>query len=225
MTRILLYGEGRHDIGREDWDKRNSRWVPSDGWLQPIIRNIRGPGDELEARALKDLVLLPSGKVPVSHLSALGRKALAAALRAETDGFAAVVLVTDTDSVSPIDHATKIEDMDTGFEAYAGPVATVAGSPMGMSEAWLLSDAAAWTSLGATDHSERPAHPEQSWGHADDPESGRPKFVFGRMCKKNGLADHSGTRADVADGSDPQEISAKCPISFPPFATSIGALP
>lgn len=224
MSKILVYGEGPHEIGRSHFSKRTGSWVTTDGWLQPMVRSLRSSPGTVEARSLHSIVQLPGKANKTPHLSNLGKKALAAKLTAVGNNFSAVVFVTDADTVVPNDRAAKVVEIEAGFAAYPGPVVGIAGVPMGMSEAWLLADPGAWTSIGATDLTLLPPHPEQSWGAKDNPQSNRPKYVFARMCEANDIDDHSGTRGDIAGASNFATVRQACPISFPPFADALGTV-
>lgn len=224
MSKILVYGEGPHEIGRSHFSKRTGSWVTTDGWLQPMVRALRSSAGTVEGRSLQSIVQLPGKANKTPHLSNLGKKALAAMLTAAGNNFSAVVFATDADTVVPNDRSAKVTEIEAGFAAYPGPVVGIAAVPMGMSEAWLLADPAAWAVIGATDYTHLPSHPELTWGAKDNPQSNRPKYVFARMCEANDIDDHSGTRRDIAEQSDFATVGQACPISFPPFATALSAV-
>ena len=224
MTKILLYGEGPHEIGYKEWSPRKKRHVTTDGWLQPMATRLRASTGSVEARPLHSLISLPGNNQKTAHLSALGKKALLALTVAESSKFAAVVFATDADTVHPREQAAKVAEIEAGFQTYTGAVAGIAAVPMGMSEAWLLADPDAWTAIGATAHAKLPKRPEASWGAKDDPESGRPKHVFAAMCEANDIDDHAGTRRDIAEQANFDTVAQRCPISFAPFRAALAAI-
>jgi hypothetical protein len=223
MTRILIFGEGPHDVGRREWSPRTREQEISEGWLQPMVRRLRRSTGSEEGFYLRELITFP-GRPPLRPLTGLARKAQLAKLKAISDGFDAVVLATDTDSVDRAAHNRKVEDIETGFATMRGAVVGVACVPMGTSEAWLLADADAWVMLGATGRHELPRRPEQLWGHPHDPASNHPKSVFARVCAANGIADTADTRVSLAETCAREDLERACPTSFPSFARQISEI-
>jgi hypothetical protein len=222
MTRILIVGEGPHDIGRREWSPRAGGYETTEGWLQSMVRRLRRSAGSEEGIRLRDLVKLP-GKGR-EEPAGLAFKAKLAKFKAMSDGFDAVVLATDADSVDRAVHARKVRDIEAGFEAVPGAVFGVACVPMGTSEAWLLADANAWTNVAVTNRSGLPRRPEEIWGRPHDPASDHPKCVFARICEASGAADNTTTRASLAEACALEELERSCPISFPPFATQVSEI-
>ncbi|WP_294328609.1 DUF4276 family protein [uncultured Sphingomonas sp.] len=222
MSKVLLFGEGPNDVGRRTWSKRHDDFVTSDGWLQPMVRRLRGSEGSEDGARLRELTILP--RRGVRPLQGLALKAQIAKLRAESEGYAAVVVATDADSIDPAVHASKLAEIQAGFDAISNRVVSVACVPMATSEAWLLADHEAWAALGAADFSEMPRRPEECWGRPHDPVSHHPKMMFGRVCDANDIGDHSDTRAALAEVSSFDEMERKLPVSFPPFRDAAGAI-
>ncbi len=223
MTRILIFGEGPHDVGRREWSPQTRDYETSEGWLQPIIRRLRNSTGSEEARCLRELITFP-GRARVRPLAGLALKAQLAKYKALSDGFDAVVLATDADSADRAAHDRKIEDIERGFANMPGAVVGVAAVPMGTSEAWLLADADAWVDLGVADRNVLPRRPEQLWGHPHEPASDHPKCVFARICAMSGIANTADTRVSLAETCTFEDLERACPISFPPFANRVSAI-
>ncbi|MCP6468035.1 hypothetical protein NL473_28595, partial [Klebsiella pneumoniae] len=86
---------------------------------------------------------------------------------------------------------------------------------------WLLADPDAWRSLGATNFKRFPRKPEETWGHAHDPDSGHPKQVFARVCDDNDVPENSDTRASLAEVCDLKVLAQRVPVSYPDFAQRV----
>lgn len=222
MARVLVVGEGPHDVGRREWSRQADDWVTSEGWLQPTVRRVRPSADEVAAIRLRDLVSLPRRGGPPA-LGGLAHKARIAKVRATTEGHALVVLATDADSTDPREHARKVAEIDAGFATIAPELLGIACVPVATSEAWLLADPDAWTAMGAGDTSLARPRPEERWGRPHDPESGHPKMVFGRLCRDNGLVDDTALRAALAGTMDLAVVARRCPTGFPLFAAALRA--
>jgi hypothetical protein len=220
--RILVCGEGDHDIGRTDWDERRRRYVSQEGWLQILIRKLL-PTNRLEflvkrrAELSRQSVAGKRRKLPKRH----GEKAYFAMLVAQVEACDIVVFMVDADSNDVRDWRRICSEIHMGYEAAQRPVQGVACVPMSASECWLLSDANAWVQLGHTRPVELPGSPERLWGTREDPESNHPKNSFRRACGRTNVKDNSMTRWRIARESDVVVIERKCPTSFGDFGGEI----
>lgn len=229
--KVLLCGEGAHDVGREVWSTKKGAWETEPGWLQPLVMKLASDtaanGDiEFEIRERRELTLLPRIATNFKPLpSGHGKKALAAALIAKSLGAEVTVFMVDADSNNPADAEQIRCEIAEGFtaanDASLGS-SGVACVPMSTSESWLLADASAWTSAcGASPV--LPKHPEMLWGVRDDPDGDHPKHVFRRSAESVGLPDSPTTRGDLAANTDIGTLAACYPNSFSGFAADLKA--
>lgn len=214
MIRVLLCGEGRHDIGESGPDGSSV----SEGWLQPLLRNLI-PGDvEFFAVTRQALVVLPrpAGSfrpLPRGH----GGKALAAKVQARLGNFDLVVFMVDADSTRKKEWSRKRNQILVGFSKIQGPVG-VPCIPMSASESWLLADEWAWHQLGLGDLEALPSRPERIWGERRVRTSNHPHQFFRRVCAAAGVPDSQDTRTRIAAASTPDTLASRCPLSFATFA-------
>lgn len=223
MARILIFGEGPNDVGRREWSTRARDHETTDGWLQPLVRRLRGSAGGQEGARLRELISLPHKGGP-RPLKGLALKAQIAKFRAASDGCIAVVVAIDADSVDPREHARKVNEIEMGFDSFPADVIGVACVPMGTSEAWLLADGASWTDLGATNFADFPRRPEETWGRSHDPTSNHPKCLFARVCEANDIVDDTNTRASLAEACELAVLTRSCPIGFANFAKQVGGI-
>ena len=230
--KILLCGEGPHDVGRESWSTKKGAWDAEPGWLQPLVTKLASDTEangnvEFEIRERRELTLLPRisanfKPLPPGH----GKKALAAALMAKSLGAKVVVFMVDADSNRSADMDGIRHQIRDGFtvanDASLGS-SGVACVPMSTSESWLLADASAWISACGT-HPTLPKNPEMLWGTRDDPDGDHPKHYFRRSAEAVGLPDSPTTRGDLAAKTDIDVLAASCPNSFAGFATELRAV-
>src|SRR4051794_38311359 len=97
--KILICGEGPHDVGRTKWNAKAKAHGEEEGWLQPIVRHISGPEATLVRITHKDAILLPRTEkkhrpLPKGH----GARALAAKFRAVSEGCSLVIFMADADT-------------------------------------------------------------------------------------------------------------------------------
>jgi hypothetical protein len=220
MTKILVCGEGPHDVGADEWDNRAKDWHFGEGWLHPLIRRILGSDIKLVSAKRSDVVLLPRVQdqhkpLPKGH----GAKALAAAYFAKSKGCAAIVFMADNDSTSAKDWSQKCSDISAGINEFSGSLLGVPCVPMATSECWLLGDTKSWPN--PDERLEEFSNPENLWGERSDPAANHPKHVFRRQCYKAGRSDNRETRRAIAEHISLAELERKCSHSFPPFKADI----
>lgn len=162
MGTVLIYGEGPNEIGRRKWSKQLQDFEVSEGWLQPIVRRLRASDGGIDAKALKELIVLPGRDV--RPLKGLAHKAQIAKLKAGTEGYSGVVVATDADSADRRAHDAKRNEIEAGYATIVNDVVAVTCVPMATSEAWLLTDREAWEAIGAIDFGEWPKRPEELLG-------------------------------------------------------------
>jgi hypothetical protein len=225
--RVLVIGEGPHDIGvRDHWCARTKAYVELPGWLQELLKKFTGPDDVIAITALRsrDIVLTDRLRrqnmpLPEGH----GAKALAAMFKAKSEGFDLLVFMADTDSKDDREwdrHHTCIRE---GFSKIPGGPFAVACLPKSASESWLLSDETAWTTLGLPNLSDLPTRPEDLSGERNDPKGNHPHRIFARICEQAGVSDSRETRVEVAKGSTLSVVARKCPKSFVAFWKELAA--
>ncbi len=219
--RILLAGEGPHDIGVQNhWNARTQTREDLPGWLQTIILRIAKPGEPIELAVvqrneivLTDRDLRRMRPLPTGH----GGKALAAKLRALKSGFDAVVFMADVDSTDIRDWRRHRDEIADGFASGPDAIACVICLPKAASESWMLADPNAWAILGLGNLQILPQRPEDAWGQRNDPNGNHPKHHFERARAAAGLPDGREGRVHIAENSDPQTLAARCPTSFAHF--------
>ncbi len=151
MTAVLLCGEGPHDIGNKDWDKKTGEHTYVEGWMQPLVRKISGPNITFKTKQLRELFLTrrPAALKPIPH--GHSDKAAIARLIASTEGCDVVIFMTDADSNDDKERKKKVKEIADGFGLIVNEVEGVPCVPRSASESWLLSDGDAWAQLGLKD--------------------------------------------------------------------------
>lgn len=218
--KVFIVGEGPHDIGATEWCPKGKRMVETEGWLQPLLRNLLGSEVTFVPKKHKDIILLPGMKHkpwPPGH----GAKAKMAKILAKGCQF--VVFMTDADTTDLAVWKSKCDDIQTGFDAIEDGVQAVACVPMSASESWLLSDREAWASNFGKGSEGCPPKPEMLWGERDDPQGNHPKMFFRRFCLNYNASDTRETRFQVATSIQLDELRARCSISFVAFEKNLQA--
>jgi hypothetical protein len=225
--RVLVIGEGPHDIGeRDQWCARTKTYIDLPGWLHIFLRKFVEPNKSIEITSLRSREILLTDRLrrenmplPARH----GAKALAAMFKAKSEGFDLLVFMADTDSNDDRDwdqhHACIIE----GFSKIPNGPFAIACLPKSASESWLLSDEAAWNKLGLPDLSPLPTRPETLSGDRNNPEGNHPHRIFTRVCGQASVSDSRETRVEVAEGSMLATVARKCPKSFGAFWKELAA--
>jgi hypothetical protein len=219
MIRILVCGEGSHDVGKKEWNPHLRSHEFLDGWLQCVIRSHFAQEIEFIACTRKELIRLPRREykpLPRGH----GAKALAARFMGEVNKCHFVVYMVDADSPDSARWSEiRVEILD-GFSKFSdsGGIACV---PMSASESWLLADDVAWSEVGLDDVSILPRFPEKIWGIYNDPNGNRPHDFFSRVCVASGLPDNRETRVRIAQVTNLSKLRLKCPVSFQAFAQDL----
>ena len=216
MVRVLVCGEGKHDIGELSVSRQEE-----EGWLQAILRRLLGDGIEIDAIPRKGLVVQRRRQrafqpLPQGH----GRKALACKLRANGGEYDLVVFMADADSADVQRWRTIRQQILDGFGRVNG-VRSAPCVPISASESWLLGDRQAWTGLGLEDLGILPSHPEGIWGDRKDPDGNHPHQVFRRACVQAEVDDSRSTRVELAEQLNLDTLRESCPISFARFDSDI----
>lgn len=217
MIKVLVCGEGRHDVGETKRPSSKAGTAGEEGWLQAFLRRLIPAETTFVVVQRRDLVLqrrqereyqpLPKGR---------GRKALASKIRAATGGYTLVVFMADADSNKRRDWDRTRSDILDGFHLVEGPNG-VPCVPMSTSESWLLADGRAWRGIGLTKLNLLPNKPEQIWGSRNDPKGNHPHQVFRRACDAAGVQDSRETRVNLAHSSNLDTLRSACPTSFTAF--------
>lgn len=213
--KILVVGEGPHDIGCSEWSDRKGDYDRLPGWLHVILEKLCGQNLTIEAIDRKQLKP-PSKKhqpLPGRH----GDKALTARLKAKIEQYDLVVFMADADSKDDQDWREHYDCILDGFKKIADGPPAVACLPKSASESWLLADAKAWRELGLTALNELPNEPEELSGQRNNPASNHPHQIFTRICAKASVADSRETRVEIFRHSEPKTLQQKCPVSFAAF--------
>lgn len=221
--RLLLCGEGVHDVGVSDsWDARLEEFVSLDGWLQPLIRNSIQSAPEFFVRKRHEIQVQDRGLSSRQRLRGHGVKAFLAKRLAVTSNYDVLIYMADADSNNVQDWRRHVADIEAGFAALqAGAVNCIACVPMSASESWLMSDPSAWAIVADTNVEALPRRPETIWGERDDPEGDHPHRFFSRVCRTVGLEDNRDTRSRIAQAMSLITGQANCPHSMPPFLAGL----
>lgn len=221
--KVLVCGEGDHDMGKRAWDQRALEHVEMDGCVQIFCRRLLPELHiNFERKHRQTLIEMPRPLRRRSAIELVGhaRKAAAAKAAAESDGFDAIVFMADADSKDGFVWLSKVKEVMDGFDAIPGRSIGIACVPKPSLEAWLFADARVWGARRVTS-TVIPTDPENSWGHRRDAVGGHPKQVFARLCSAAGLSNSSETRWMVARETDLVELEKVCRMSFVPFAESV----
>ncbi len=217
MIKVLVCGEGRHDVGEPKRPSGKEATAGDEGWLQAFLRRLIPADTTFVVVQRRDLVLQRRQQreyqpLPKGH----GGKALASKIRAATGGYALVVFMADADSNKRRDWDRTRSDILDGFDRVQGPNG-VPCVPMSTSESWLLADGRAWQGIGLTQLNLLPQKPETLWGSRNDPKGNHPHQLFRRVCDAAGVRDSRETRVDLAHSSRLDTLRSSCPRSFATF--------
>ena len=219
--KVLVCGEGDHDIGRSTWNARIKEHIYEEGWMQPILRRLTEAELELIPARHAELVLLPRDASRHRPLPpGFGGKALAATFKAKILNASVIIFMTDADSNNPADWREKVREIDYGFEQSPFHISGVACVPMSASECWLLTDNDAWISVSGRNGGFNETVAERIWGDRHDPEGNHPKHAFNRQCENFGVPDNRETRNEIAQHIEISKIAKNCPISYGGFENS-----
>jgi len=220
--KILLCGEGPHDIGLPNhWDVSARSYVALDGWMQPIVRRSLGKASDFTVRKRVELQSFPGNpngrRLPAGH----GAKAYLAKRAAVTGGYDLLIFMADADSTDQRDWRRIVGEIEAGFALLESDIRCIACVPMSASESWLLADHGAWATVASYDGGGLPAHPERIWGARDDPTGNHPHRLFYRICEAAGLPDGRDTRVRIATATALDVARARCPMSMEPFLAAL----
>ena len=217
MTKVLVCGEGRHDVGESKRLSGKGRTMDEEGWLQAFLRRLIPNETTFMVVPRQELVLQRRQQrqhqpLPQGH----GKKALAAKIRATAGDYDLIVFMADADSNKRDVWGKKHSEILDGLTRLPGAKG-VPCVPMSASESWLLADKQAWQGVGLKDVTMLPGKPESIWGPRDDPEGNRPHQVFRRVCAAARVPDSRDTRVKLAHSSDLETLRSVCPTSFVAF--------
>ena len=162
MIKVLVCGEGRHDVGESKRPYREDRTTDEDGWLQAFLRRLIPGQTTFKVVPRRELVLQRRQQrqyqpLPQGH----GKKALLCKIRAKAGGYDLVVFMADADSTKRRDWRRTHSDISDGFDRLPGPNG-IPCVPMSASENWLLADGQAWQGIGLTKLNLLPKKPKRS---------------------------------------------------------------
>ena len=217
MIKVLVCGEGPHDIGESKRRSGGAGTADEAGWLQTVLSRLIPEETKFVVVKRRELVLQRRQQeryqpLPQGH----GKKALLCKIRARVGEYDLVVFMADADSNKRRDWDRKRSDILDGFGRVQGPNG-VPCVPMSTSESWLLADGRAWRGIGLTKLNLLPNKPEQIWGSPNDPKGNHPHQVFRRVCDAAGVRDSRETRVNVAHSSNLETLHSACPTSFAAF--------
>jgi hypothetical protein len=222
--KVLLCGEGPHDIGIPDhWDARRREYVALDGWMQPIVGRVLAGSPEFSARKRNELQVQQRDpnkrRLPEGH----GAKAYLAKRAAVTGSYDVLIFMVDADSNDFRDWQRIVAEIEAGFALLDACIRCIACVPMAASESWLLSDPQAWATVADYNGANLPPRPETIWGARDNPAGNHPHRLFFRVCEAAGVSDDLDTRVRVAAATTVAIARARCPMSMEPFIAALEA--
>jgi hypothetical protein len=221
MIKILICGEGDHDMGRREHCPLKNDYEMNEGWIQKFIRKIKPQSDLVfETRRRKELISF-GGKKKWIGLKGHGEKAFYAMMIAKREGYDAVVFMVDADTKDLKQWKEKCQQILAGFAAVKSAPLGIACVPKSASESWLLSDSQAWAALGLNELKMLPTEPEMIWGKRDEPTANHPHQYFKRICIKANVPDNKYTRWEIAELSEIEAVEQKCPNSFIAFRQAV----
>ena len=217
MIKVLVCGEGKHDVGEPKRPSGKEGTAGEDGWLQAFLRRLIPGETTFVVVGRRDLVLQRRQErqyqpLPNGH----GKKALASKIRAKVGDYGLVVFMADTDSNKPRDWRRTRSDILDGFRRVQGPNG-VPCVPMSTSESWLLADSQAWQGIGLTKLTLLPKKPEKIWGSPNDRRGNHPHQLFRRVCDAARVQNSRETRVHLAHSSNLETLRSACPTSFVAF--------
>ena len=223
MIKVLVCGEGRHDVGESKRPYREDRTTDEDGWLQAFLRRLIPGQTTFKVVPRRELVLQRRQQrqyqpLPQGH----GKKALLCKIRAKAGGYDLVVFMADADSTKRLDWRRTHSDISDGFDRLPGPNG-IPCVPMSASESWLLADGQAWQGIGLTKLNLLPRKPEKIWGAPNDHKGNHPHQVFRRVCDAAGVQDSQAIRVRLAHSSNLETLRSACPTSFVAFVGDTGS--
>jgi hypothetical protein len=222
-VKVLLCGEGPHDIGADNcWNGGKREYEDLEGWLHAFVRKSKQQDITFGVRRRNELQITARDarryrKRPAGH----GSKALIAKLVAVAEDYDVLIFMVDADSPEPKTWRHIVDEVEAGFNAVEGSTVCIPCVPMSASESWLMADSGAWLSVAGYNGDGLPAHPEEIWGGRDDPDGDHPHRFFARICGDAGVPDNRETRVDIASATDLASARAACPTSLDPFLADL----
>ncbi len=217
MTKVLVCGEGRHDVGESKRPSGKGQTMDEEGWLQAFLRRLIPNETTFVVVKRQELVLQRRQQgqhqpLPQGH----GRKALAAKIRATAGDYDLIVFMADADSNKPVVWNRIRSEILDGLTRLPGANG-VPCVPMSASESWLLADKQAWQGVGLKDVTMLPGRPESIWGSRENHKGNHPHQMFRRVCAAARVPDSRDTRVQLAHSSNLETLQSVCPTSFAAF--------
>ena len=203
----FLVGEGPSDIG--DLSDAPPYRHEREGFDQPLHRTMVGAKCEFEGQKI---TAIGKAQVP-GKVSAAKKKAAIALALAEEDGADLLVYAVDADN----DFDRRRSALEKQFSAASTPVAIAVAKET--IEAWALADVEALKAVNPAARVPK-RRPEDMWGDRGNPKSGHPKQVLASVLGVTPSREHFAT---IGAAARPKVLTARCPISFVPFAASVAA--
>lgn len=117
MKKILICGEGEHDMGGKEYCPRQNDYEIYEGWIQKFIRKIKPHLNiQFETRRRKELTSFTHGGRRLT-LKGHSEKAFYAMMIAKREGYDAVVFMVDADTKDLKQWQKKCQEILEGFAA------------------------------------------------------------------------------------------------------------
>lgn len=205
MTRMVVYGEGTHEIGTLEEDGRQGVFRAADDMpaLPRLIHRIMGQQDGVSYHCR------PFKTVKHTHGKGnrWGRKVIAAMTRAHTNGFDCAVVLIDRDGCGDSERAIPMRHARDKFESLSVP--TAVGTAIETFDAWMIADHAAIQRCGGSPK-----------GVSGCPEHLKDAKQVARQAMGDCLAD---CYREVAKTIDLDKLAKTCPQGFGAFRADIRA--
>ncbi|MCL4207022.1 MAG: hypothetical protein KJ000_31450 [Pirellulaceae bacterium] len=219
--RVLLIGEGSHDIGPPTFDPQPR---PAAGVVSTLARRV-SPAISKDSLALAWTEI--SNLDPKKRKRGLDAKVeTAIVLSAMKYGLDGTVCVADQDR-----DATRLSTMEEGqsrgLNLVRQPHAAACGVAVESIEAWTLGAPEAIALVLGTDAAVVQSHyrlrdVESFYQHSGKSDH-RPKDILGRIAAAKHWKDSSEFRSAVAEHTDVAALKQTCPRGFRPFAEKLSA--
>jgi len=212
MSRVLICGEGKTDVGIRDY--QTSNWL--DGPATIILKRNINPTHSVEGISYKEL---KRHKVLKLKSSGHGMKSERLAKYAAKNAFDIAVCYVDCDK----NYFAGLRALIlSGFSNSGASVKGVAMIPKSMIECWLMADPHSYQTVFGRipDNPGLPSNPESVWGRKDDPTSNYPKRYLERIVGQYSR-NPSHWMIMLAENCLLDELREKCKISYKTFHEDI----
>jgi len=205
--RVLIVGEGRHELGIFDGDSGPEGAL---GALPRLVHRLLGNPDTIEydCRSLRSIMHV-RGKARNRY----ARKVKGAMRTAKLEGHNGVVVLIDRDREPDGERIGALREGRDSMQADV-PVPCAVGTAVETFDAWMIADLTA-VQAAKGDHSKVPPNPESLAGKEGT--GSHPKEVA-RAALGPGLARAYST---VAENADFEVLKRQCPQGFAPFAGEV----